>query len=52
MEAIKCTRQAEGIWTASIRKLHRILSESQEVLLSVFHHQKEPPEVFCKKKYS
>ena len=48
----KMFRQAKGICTASIRKLDKLFSESQEALLSVFHHQKQPPEVLCKKRCS
>ena len=48
----KMFRQAKGICTASIRKLDELFSESQEALLSVFHHQKQPPEVLCKKRCS
>ena len=48
----KMFRQAKGICTASIRKLDKLFSESQEALLSVFHHQKQPTEVLCKKRCS
>ena len=48
----KMFRQAKGICTASIRKLGKLFSESQEALLSVFHHQKQPTEALCQKRCS